>query len=98
MNNLQMTIDWAIQMAKSGKPIISDAIIPTLKEKGMKKLQDKLAKRGIQVWWNQLEPNNVSIIVPKNVETKIQTQQGWKVGVAMSNELEVIILPPMKVK
>ena len=64
----------------------------------MKKLQDKLAKRGIQVWWNQLEPNNVSIIVPKNVETKIQTQQGWKVGVAMSNELEVIILPPMKVK
>ena len=33
MNNLQMTIDWAIQMAKSGKPIISDAIIPTLKKK-----------------------------------------------------------------
>ena len=44
-----------------------------------------------------IEPNNVSIIVPKNVETKIESQQGWKVGVAIREE-EVIILPPMKTK
>tara|TARA_R110000822_G_scaffold51363_1_gene133681 strand:+ start:109 stop:408 length:300 start_codon:yes stop_codon:yes gene_type:complete len=95
--NLQMTIDWAIQNAKAGKPIISDTIIPTLKEKGMVKLQANLAKRGIQVWWNQLEPNNVSIILPKCVETKTTTQEGWKVGLALGKD-QVIMLPPMKQK
>ena len=95
MNNEQLTINWVLEQVKSNKPIISDAIVPTLKEKGMKRIQQKLAKRGIQVWWNQQEAGNTSIILPRGLNVVINKQDGWKVGMVMQ-DAQVIMLPPMK--
>lgn len=94
--NIKLSIDWALEEVKKGQPIISDQIVPTLKEKGMKVLRDKLAKRGIQVWWSQTEPSDVSIILPRSIKPEVIVRDGFKAGMVQEPG-KVMMLPVMKV-
>ena len=89
------TVEWAIEMAKIGNPIISDNIVPTLKEKGMRLLSQKLAKRGIQVWWSQISNESGSVILPRGLKANITIKDGFKGGHVMRNG-NVMMLPIMK--
>ena len=98
---IQQTVEWAIEMARGGKPIISDQIVPTLKEKGMQVLKEKLAKRGIQVWWSQTSPSDKSIILPKNIQPEVIVRDGFKVGMVQwlgenQEPGKVMMLPAMR--
>jgi len=93
-SKIKFTEQWAIQQVKAGKPVISDNIVPTLKEKGMKLLRKKLSKRGIQVWWSQAEPSDVSVILPRTIKPEIFTAEGYKAGMIHSGN-NVTILPTM---
>ena len=93
--NLKLTIDWVLEQVKSGKPIISVDIVPTLKEKRMRVLRDKLSKKGIQVWWSQKEPSNTSVILPRNIKPEVTVQDGYKSGTIVQGD-QVMILPIMK--
>lgn len=92
---IKQTVEWAIEMTRAGKPVISDQIVPTLKEKGMKLLKEKLAKRGIQVWWSQISNDPASVILPRNVQPEITVKDGFKGGHILNNN-QVLMLPIMK--
>ena len=92
---IKQTVQWAIEMTRGGKPIISDQIVPTLKEKGMNLLKEKLAKRGIQVWWSQTSPSDKSIILPRNIQPIVTVKDGYRGGHVMTNG-NVMMLPIMR--
>jgi hypothetical protein len=92
MNRLEkLTVEWILQQSKQNQPIVTDEVLKTLKDKGLRKVVKYLEIRGIFTFTDYTNP--IVIFIKKNLDgLSFNEKDGYRGGIYIKNG-SVMILP-----